>query len=149
MTGTALILTIVIGVIKVLATCLPSGVVERLLRKYEMHAKLSEANTTVNFDGTRLEGQEKAQVIHDFNEAAVLKKYYIFPGNESLFLHPENGGIPYVIETKKGRKDVKMFVYRYHDHVDIIKQSNKKVIAYSVYSDSLQKDSMPVTGDLI
>ncbi|WP_050179681.1 YfmQ family protein [Domibacillus robiginosus] len=147
MSTTALILTALFGLFKILVTCLPTGAVERLIRKYEMHAKLSEEKTTITLDGVRLEGEEKAQVIHEFNEAAVLKKYYIFPGNESLFLHPENGGIPFVVDTKRGRKAVRLFVYRYDDHVDVVKQYNNKVIAYSVCSDSLQKRSM--TADLI
>ncbi|MCM3788955.1 YfmQ family protein [Domibacillus indicus] len=149
MSTTALLLTVVFGLFKILVTCLPTGAVERLIRKYEMHAKLSEENTTITFDGTRLEGEEKAQMIQQFNEASVLKKYYIFPGNESLFLQPENGGIPFVVDTKRGRKDVRLFVYRYEDHVDVVKQYKNKVIAYSVFSDSLQKGSMTAAGDLI
>ncbi|GAA3326951.1 hypothetical protein GCM10020331_064950 [Ectobacillus funiculus] len=50
-----------------------------------------------------LEGADKAQVIHDFNEATFVERYPVFPGYEQAYLHPENGGNPLVIDTK-GRK---------------------------------------------
>lgn len=39
-----------------------------------------------------------------------------------------------------------VFVYSYEDHVDVVKQQKKKVVAYSVLSDSLQKHSMASAG---
>lgn len=149
MTGTALLLTIVIGLIKVLATCLPSGVVERLIRKYEMHAKLSEENTNITFDGKHLEGEEKRQVIHDFNKAFVLKKYYIFPGNEYLFLNPESGGTPIIIDTQSGKWNMKLFLFCYDNHVDVVRQYKNKMISYSLSSDPLQKRSLSLTESLV
>ncbi|WP_445487579.1 YfmQ family protein [Niallia sp. 03133] len=150
MTWTVLIVTTIICIIKISMTCLPTGVVEWLIRKFEMHSKLSEANTTVTIAGKHLEGADKLQVIHLFNEASVLEKYTIFKGyNEHVYLNPENGGTPIVINTKKGKKEVKLLVFSYSDHVDIVKQYKKKVVAYSVHSDSLQKRSMLAAGNLV
>ncbi|MCP3764692.1 YfmQ family protein [Domibacillus sp. A3M-37] len=149
MTGTAILLIILASAAKLLVSCLPTFVVEGLINKFEMHAKLSDENVIVTIDGKRLEDEDKIQVVNYFNEATVLKKYYIFPGNEQLFLQPENGGTPLVIDAKRGKKDVKLFVYSYKDHVDVVRQYKKKVIAYSVLSDSLQQRSMSVTGDLV
>nr|WP_083711606.1 YfmQ family protein [Domibacillus epiphyticus] len=145
---TAIILAILIGTFKIVVSCLPTSAVTWLISKFEMHGKLSEENVIITFDGKRLEDGDKIQVIQDFNEATVLEKYYIFPGNEHLFLHPENSGTPLVIDTKKGKKEIKLFVYSYEDHVDVVRQYKKKVIAYSVRSDSLQKRAMPVTAEL-
>ncbi|MCM3729253.1 YfmQ family protein [Neobacillus cucumis] len=133
---------ILISLLKILITCLPTGPVEWLIRKFETHSKLGDKNITLSIDGRRLEGEDKTKVINDFNEAIFLKKHYIFPGTEELYLNPENSDSPIVIETKRGNKEVKLFVYRYKDHVDVVKQFKKKLVAYSLMSESLQKFSM-------
>lgn len=148
MTWTAILVIILASTAKILVSCLPTPVVERLIGRFEMHAKLNAENAIVTIDGKPLEEEKKIQVIHYFNESTFLKQYYIFPGNEKLFLHPENSETPLVIDTKRGKKDVKLFLYCYEDHVDVVRQYKKKVIAYSVLSKSLQKRSMSVTGDL-
>ncbi|MED0588813.1 YfmQ family protein [Bacillus subtilis] len=144
----AIVMLILMSLVKIVLTCLPTGVIEWLLGKFEVHAKLSDENASLFLDGKRLEGAEKQKVIDQFNEAVFLEKYYIYPGDEERYLHPENGGTPLVIDTKKGKKDVKLFVYRYDDHIDVVKQYKKKVIAYRVLSESLQKESLSVAGSL-
>ncbi|MBY8914421.1 YfmQ family protein [Bacillus sp. YC2] len=148
MTWIAVVSIIVISLIKIVLTCLPTGAVEWILRKFEIHSKLSDVSATVSCGGKTLEGEDKSQIIHDLNEAVFLERHYIYPGDEQLYLHPENGAAPLVIETKKGKKDVTLFVYSYEDHVDVVKQQKKKVVAYSLLSDSLQQRSMAVTGSL-
>jgi hypothetical protein len=138
----AVLSIILICIVKILMTCLPTGAVEWLISKFEIHSKLSDANVSLTFDGKRLEGEDRIQFINYFNEATFLKQQYIFPGNEELYLHPENSETPLVIDTKRGKKDVRLFVYSYNDHVDVVKQYKKKVVAYSLLSDSLQKRSM-------
>lgn len=133
---------ILISLLKILITCLPTGPVEWLIRKFETHSKLGDENITLSIDGRRLEGGDKMKVINDFNEAIFLKKHYIFPGTEELYLNRENSDSPIVIETKRGKKDVKLFVYRYKDRVDVVKQFKKKLVAYSLMSESLQKFSI-------
>jgi hypothetical protein len=142
----AVISIILLSTVKILMTCLPTGPVEWLIRKFEIHSKLSEPNVTVTIDGKLLEGKDKIQVIHSFNEATFLKQHYIFPGTEELYLHPENSETPLVIDTKRGKKDVRLFIFSYNDRIDVVKQYKKKVVAYSLLSDHLQKTSLAVQG---
>ncbi|MET3319377.1 UNVERIFIED_ORG: hypothetical protein ABIC97_002472 [Peribacillus simplex] len=149
MTLPVLILTILLSLVKLLVTCLPTDAVNWIISKFKLHSELSDANCIVTIDGKRLEGEDKIQVINYFNEAIFLKKNHIFPGNEQLFLHPENNGTPLVIDTKSGKKDVRLLVHIYNDHVDVVKQYKKKLVAYSLLSDSLQERSMPVIRDFV
>ncbi|MDM5210883.1 YfmQ family protein [Peribacillus sp. NJ4] len=149
MTVPVLILTIILSLLKLLVTCLPTDAVNWIMSKFKMHSEISDANAIVTFDEKRLEGEDKIQVINYFNEAKFLKKNHIFPGNEKLFLHPENSGTPIIIDTKRGKNDVRLFVYIYNDHVDVVKQHKNKVVAYSLLSESLQERSMPVIRNLV
>lgn len=137
----AMISIILISIVKIVMTCLPTGPVEWLIKKFEIHSKLNEPNVTVTIDGKQLEGDDKIQVIHEFNLATYLEQHYIFPGTEEYFLHPENSKTPLVIDTKKGKNDIRLFVFRYNDRIDVVKQYKKKVVAYSLLSDHLQKSS--------
>ncbi|MBV7506755.1 YfmQ family protein [Bacillus sp. sid0103] len=138
----AVISIILISIVKILMTCLPTGPVEWLIKKFEVHSKLTETNCTVTMDGKPLEDEDKFQVIHDFNEATFLEHHYIYPGTEDLYLHPESSKTPLVIETKKDKNDVRLFVFSYNDRIDVVKQYKKKVFAYSLLSDRLQKSSL-------
>src|SRR5689334_10545053 len=102
MTTTAIAITIILGIIKILVSCLPTSTVNWILKKFELHFELNQVNTSLMIKGKRLEGEDKLQVINDYNEATFLMKKHIFPGNERLFLHPENGGTPLVFDTKQG-----------------------------------------------
>ncbi len=148
MTLPVLILTIILSLLKLLVTCLPTDAVNWILSKFKIHSEISDSNAIVTFDGKRLEGEDKIQVINYFNEAKFLKKNHIFPGNEQLFLHPENSGTPIIIDVKRGKNDVRFFVYIYSDHVDVVKQYKKKVVAYSLLSEGFQERSMPVIRNL-
>ncbi|WP_110926700.1 YfmQ family protein [Bacillus massiliglaciei] len=143
MTITVLIVTIVLSLIKLLATCLPTDVVNWILRKFELHAELHAEETQITMEGKLLDGDEKTRVIDSFNEAIFLKQKHIFPGNESMFLEPEDGGTPIIIDTKQGKKDIRLTMFIYSDRVDVVKQYKKKVLAYSLLSDSLQERFMP------
>ncbi|PHA03113.1 hypothetical protein COE51_01860 [Bacillus pseudomycoides] len=140
MTTWFIVSLILVFAIKLIVTSLPTSVVESFVSKFELHPKLNEAAVTVTIDGKRLEGEDKIQVINHFNEALFLEKHY-FP--------PQSSGTPLVIDTKMGKKDVRFSVYSYNDHVDVFKQYKKKVVAYSLRSDSLQKSPMLVTGDVV
>ncbi|YCI76225.1 YfmQ family protein [Bacillus sp. R1-10] len=149
MTWPVLILTIILSLLKLLVTCLPTDAVNWILSKFKIHSEISDANAIVTFDGKRLEGEDKIQVLNYFNEAKFLKKNHIFPGNEKLFLHPENSGTPIIIDVKRGKNDVRLHVYIYNDHVDVVKQYKNKVVAYSLLSESLQERRMPVIRNLV
>jgi hypothetical protein len=144
----AIVMLILMSLVKIVLTCLPTGVIEWLLSKFEVHAKVNNEDAVLSVDGKRLEGEEKRNMIDQFNEAVFLEKYYIYPGDEERYLYPENGGTPLVIDTKKGKKDVKLYVYSYDDHIDVVKQYKKIVIAYRLLSESMQKQSLSVTGSL-
>nr|WP_263326289.1 YfmQ family protein [Neobacillus sp. Marseille-Q6967] len=133
------VITLAIGIIIKFVMSPPSAVVEWVISRFALHPKLNSKDVTVTFNGKLLEEEEKITFTNYFNEATFLKKYYIFPGNEKLFLFPETNVTPFVINVKKGKKDVKIFVYSYDDHVDVVKQCKKKVVSYSLGSDNLQK----------
>ena len=137
-----IIIIILISLLKIIPTCLPTGSVEWLIKKFETHSKLSEENVTLTFCGKRLEGEAKNKVIKDFNDAIFLKKHYIFPGTEELYLNPENSEPPLIIDTKRGKNEVKLFLYRYNDRIDVVKRDKKKVMTYSLLSEKLQKFSI-------
>jgi hypothetical protein len=139
MTWSFVLLLIIAALLKILVTCLPTGVVEWLISKYELHSKLSDETVTVAFNGKDLEGEDKIQVINYFNEALYLERYYT---------PLENSVTPVVIDTKRGKNNVRLFVYIYNDRVDVVKKYKKKIVAYRLRSDSLQKRSFLVTVDL-
>ena len=117
----------------------PSALVAWVLRKFELHPKLDVKDVTVKFNGNHLKEEEKIKYIDYFNEANFLKKHYIFPGNEKLFLHPETNVTPVVINVKKGKKDINFFVYSSDNNVDVVKQYKEKVVSYSLNSNDLLK----------
>jgi len=131
-------ITIAIGVILKMIMSPPSLVVDWLTSKFALHPKLNSKDVTITFNGNLLEEKARMRITDYFNEATFLKKYYIYPGNENLFLHPGTNVTPIVIHSKNGNKDVNFFVFSYDDHVDVVKQCGKKVVAYRLRSDHLQ-----------
>ncbi|MGF9966904.1 YfmQ family protein [Bacillus rhizoplanae] len=140
MTTWFIVSLIIFGLIKIIVTSIPTSVVDSFVSKFELHPTLNDASVTVTINGKRLQSEEKIEVINQFNEALFLEKYY-FP--------PQSSGTPVIIDTKRGKKDVRFSVYSYDDHVDVFRQYKKKVVAYSLRSDGLQKNSMLVTGDVV
>lgn len=139
-------ISFVIGLILKFLMSPPSAVVDWVISKFALHPKLDAKVVIVTFNGKHLEEEEKIRFTDYFNVAAFLKKYYIFPGNEKLFLHPDTNVTPFVINTIRGKKDVNIFVFRYDDHVDVVKQYKKKVVSYSLRSDSLQQFTISTEG---
>ncbi|KOS68153.1 hypothetical protein AEA09_06015 [Lysinibacillus contaminans] len=137
---------VVFGILIKVLMSPPSAVVAWLLSKFELHQKLDSKDVTVTFNGKNLEEEEKNKYTEYFNEANFLKKHYIFPGNEKLFLHPETNVKPFVINVKSGKKDVNFFVYSSDNHVDVVKQYKEKVVSYSLSSDYLQKFTLSTKG---
>jgi hypothetical protein len=135
----AVISIILLSLVKILMTCLPTGPVEWLIRNFEIHSKLSIENVTVTIDGKLLKNEDKVRVVQYFNEAIFLKQQYVYPGTEESFLHPENSETPIVIDAKKGKEDIRLFLHTYNTRVDIVKQYKKKIVVYSMVSDGLQK----------
>lgn len=138
MTWTALAV-LVGGILLKLLTSPPSAVVGWVVSKFALHPKLDSKYVTITFNGKHLEGEEKIKFIDYFNEALFLEMNHIFPGNETLFIHPETNVIPFVINVKHRKKEVNFFVYTYDDHVDVVKRQKKKIASYSLRSEYLQK----------
>lgn len=139
MTTWFIVTLFIFGAIKVLVSSMPTSVVESIISRFELHQKLEEENTSISIDGKNIEGEMKRQVIHEFNEALFLDKHY-FP--------PHGEGTPLVIDTKKGNKEIRFSLYSHEEHVDVIKQYKKKIIAYRLRSKSLQNPtSLAITEE--
>lgn len=134
----AFIVSFLLAAIKIILTCMPSDLVDWILSKFALHPTLESKDVKVTYNGKHLEPEEKIKFTDSFNEATFLKKYYIFPGNEPLFLNPETDVSPIVIDMKRGKKTITLSVFCYADHVDVVKQYKNKVVAYSLRSDFLQ-----------
>ncbi|MCM3601652.1 YfmQ family protein [Robertmurraya korlensis] len=130
---------ILISLIKVLPTVLPLGAVEWIMSKFATHAKLDDQKVSVTIDNHSLDHEEKMVFINYFNEAIFMEKYYIYPGTEQSFLPPQKNGKSIIIDAKLGNKDVRLHLYNDKNSIDVVKQFNKKVIAYNIHSAKLQE----------
>lgn len=130
---------ILISLVKVLPTVLPLGTVEWLMNKFATHAKLDVQEVSVTIDGYSLNHEEIVVFIKYFNEAIFMEKYYIYPGTEPTFLPPKKNGKHIIIYAKMGNNDVRLYLYNERNSIDVVKQFNKKVIAYNIHSDKLQE----------
>ncbi|PER26608.1 MULTISPECIES: YfmQ family protein [Bacillus] len=140
MTTWFIVMLVVFGAFKIIVSSLPNSVIESIISKYETHPQLEEENVTVTINGKSLEGEKKSQIIHDFNEGLYLDRYYAPPLNE---------GTPLIINAKRGKKDFTFYIYSHEEHVDVVKQHKKKVVAYSLRSKNLQNSDMFVSSDII
>jgi hypothetical protein len=132
---------VVFSLLKLLVTSLPSGVVERLFSRYAVHAKVTSDQTTIMFEDRPLNDQQVSEIIQHFNDAIFIERYYIYPGDEERFLHPQEGPAPLTMQTKLGKHDVTLYLYHYDDHVDVVRQfthkPKKKLTAYRLRSEPL------------
>lgn len=74
MTLPVLIVTIILSLLKILVSCLQTDAVNWIISKIKIHSEISGGNAIVTFDGKRLEGEEKTQVINYVNSARFLKE---------------------------------------------------------------------------
>ena len=139
MTTWFIVMLVVFGAFKIIVSSLPNSVIESIISRYETHPQLEEDTVTVTINGNTLEGEKKSQIIHDFNEGLYLDRYYAPPLNE---------GTPLIINAKRGKKDFTFYIYSHEEHVDVVKQYKKKVVAYSLRSKNLQNNDMFVSADL-
>ncbi len=139
MTTWFIVMLVVFGAFKIIVSSLPNSVIESIISKYETHPQLEEKNATVTINGKILADEKKSKIIHDFNEGLFLDRYYAPPHNE---------GTPLIINAKRGKKDFTFYIYSHEEHVDVVKQHKKKVVAYSLRSKSLQNSDMFVSADL-
>ncbi|WP_409294084.1 YfmQ family protein [Peribacillus sp. SCS-26] len=135
-------IAILIGMIFKFLNGPPSALVGWFLDKIALHPQLDSKDAAVTYNGKHLTGEEKIRFIENLNKASFLEEYWIYPGNEKLFLHPDTNVIPYVINLKKRNKAVNLFVYPYDEHVDVVKQYKNKVKSYSLRSDDLKVNAV-------
>ncbi len=133
MTWISIIALVLFCIIKILMTCLPTGVVDWLLDKYRLHLRLNNLETEIIYNEMKVDGENKEKIIKVFNEAVVREKYSLYPGSEETYLHSTNAEYSLIIHTKKGNKNIKLFLNSYKDHVDIVKKYKNKIVAYSTY----------------
>ena len=141
----AFIVSFILAAIKIVLTCMPSDLVDWILRKFALHPTLDIKDVKVTYNGKHLESEEKTKFIDHFNEATFLKKYFVVQGHEQLFLNPETNISPIVVDMKKGKKPITLFVFCYAEHVDVVKQYKNKVVAYQLRSDQLQTISPEIS----
>lgn len=133
MTWITIIALVFFCIIKILMTCLPTGVVDWLLDKYRLHLRLNNLDTEIIYNDMKVDGANKDAIIKIFNEAIVREKYSLYPGSEETYLNSKNAEYSLIIHTKKGNKNIKLFLNSYQDHVDIVKRYKNKIVAYSIY----------------
>ena len=132
------IIAIAIGVILIFITSPTSALVGWFLDKFALQPKLEAKDSTVTYNGTQLDEEDKIRFITYFNEARFVDRNHIFPGTETSFLQPETNDIPFVIHVTSGKKEIRYFLYCNDEHIDVVKQWKKKVASYTVASEHLQ-----------
>lgn len=135
MTWAVIISLTLFSLFKIIVTCLPTGAVEWILKKFALHSEISYENSTVLINGEIIEGKEKIQILNSFNEATYLEKHYIWPGTEEHYLVRDDSGPPVIIKVNEGKKKVKVSLFLYKDRVDVVKEYKKKILSYSLLSD--------------
>ncbi|MDA1674587.1 YfmQ family protein [Bacillus cereus group sp. TH152-1LC] len=130
MTTWFIVALIIFGLLKIIVTSIPTSVVDSLISRFELHPKLGDEEVTITIEDRILQGEEKTQIINYFNDAIFVEQYYA---------PPINNGTPIVIGTKRGKTDIRFFIYIHDEHVDVVKKYKKKVIAYKLLSRELIK----------
>ncbi|QXE01428.1 YfmQ family protein [Terribacillus sp. DMT04] len=120
-----IVVLIVASLIKILAASAPSAVVERIGKRFQLHPSLSY-DVSVKKGEEVLLDEEKQRLVDAFNESNFLEKYYYPPAPE---------GIPFEIEAINAY----YYLYPYADRVDVFKYRKKKVYAYSLRSEFMQR----------
>ncbi|MGN7177615.1 YfmQ family protein [Cytobacillus firmus] len=85
MTWAVLIPIILVSLLKIVITCLPTGTVNWLLSKFETHSKLKEEDVTVTFGDKILESEEKIKFINQFNEEFLSRSTISILGTNRIF----------------------------------------------------------------
>ncbi|MDA6161938.1 YfmQ family protein, partial [Escherichia coli] len=75
MTWAVVVPIILVSLLKIVLTCMPTGTVNWLIRKFETHSKLDEKEVSVTIGDNRLKDEEKFQFINQFNEGIFIKKH--------------------------------------------------------------------------
>ncbi|MDM5206279.1 YfmQ family protein [Cytobacillus kochii] len=123
---------LILGILIKMITSPPSAAVAWVLKKFAIHQEINEKEITLEYDNHLIEGQVKEKVVTMFNEASFLKRIHIYPGNEDLFMPHNQKTVPYHICYSKGKKKIQLYLYIEEKYLTVVKQTNKKVIAYQM-----------------
>ncbi|MCY8234870.1 YfmQ family protein [Priestia endophytica] len=121
---------VILSLVKITVASPPTFLAEWFVHKFQLHPKLEEKDITIKKGERLLEGEEKGQMLHGFNEGTFLNRYDI---------SPRRSGTPLVFEERKGKKTLIFFVYPYSDHVDVFKQNRKSTVAYRLFAEQLHE----------
>lgn len=133
-------LILLLGILIKMITSPPSAAVAWVLKKFATHQEINIDEITLQYDGNTIEGQFKHRFVTLYNEASFFKKIYIYPGNEHLFLQPKSKAKPYVIAYKRGKKNIRLALYNEEKLITVVKQTNRKVIAYCIDAEKLHAE---------
>lgn len=137
MTSSVIALLIVASLLKIIPTCMPTGVVNWLLSKFETHLNITPETSEVYCEQHRIDGEEKTKLIDSFNHAIFMKKYYIYPGTENKYINEYASTEKVHIKTKLGKKDAEIFLAKNNRSIDVLRIIGKKVVAYNIDSNDL------------
>ncbi|WP_170289406.1 YfmQ family protein [Metabacillus lacus] len=137
MTITFIATIAILSALKVAVASIPTSTVDWLLRKFELHHKLSEENADISFEGRAVQGAEKANIITAWNESLFLEEYYVHSGNREYYSNPSHGISPIEIVLDTGKTPVMFHVYQHAEYVDVVKQVKSKVRAYKIKAEML------------
>lgn len=143
MTWGVILSIIGVSLLKALITCMPTSVVNWFIQRFATHAPVSKEHTQITVQGKPVKREVYTELFQAFNSSTFLEPYYIHEGNRNTFLSPSYKGNPIELVNTERRHPLYITLYCYHDRVDVIKRYKKKIKAYSVLSDRLQKEDIP------
>ncbi|MFP3727004.1 YfmQ family protein [Priestia filamentosa] len=142
MTWVVIVSLVFASVVKIAITSMPTPVVKWIVSRFAIHPELDVEQTIVEVKEKELEKEQAIQLINAFNKGTFLEKYYIYPGTEGAFLLERKKQAPIVFKTFVGKKVTVLSVFCYKDQVDVIKETKKNTVAYSLLSEELQSLSI-------
>lgn len=142
-TWTVILVSIIISLVKILMTCLPTGVVNWLLSLFEVHPKLEASKVAVNIGEFQMGPGETRDFVKLWNESISMQKHYIWPGTEHNYINRDSSGSRIIITTKMGKHELKIIAFVEKDQIEVVKHWKRKIVAYSLSSDKLY-EQLPV-----
>lgn len=142
MTWGVILSIIGVSLLKALITCMPTSVVNWFVQRFATHTPVSKEHTQVKVQEKPVEEKIHTEIIHAFNSSTFLEPYYIHEGNRSSLLSPKYEGYPIHFVNTERKHPLYITLYCYRDRIDVIKRYKRKVKAYSILSDRLQKEGV-------
>lgn len=138
MTWGVITFIVLVSLLKLAMTCLPTPVVNRLVKTFQTHPQLSLNNTDVMINGTLIENEQKTKLIEAFNNSTYLNSIYVHPGNIDVLLQRSETESSILFTSRIGKQECTFRLFPDDKGIDVVKTVKKKVIAYRILSDELQ-----------